>query len=234
MKKIFCLIMLVCTMICSNVHASDDEMFLSVTDNAGILSDATERYIYTQNQILSEETGARIIIATEKTTGELSVNEYASELYDDLGIEHIGRENSVFIFMCEAGDDYSVIISEGISAAMTDKFAEQCLVKFMEPDFDKKKYDKAAIKTFNAFGNWYDEKYDTGLELTEDMKPYRNMIKDEKEQKQRRTTLIVLAVVFAVVGVLAGLMYIRKKKRMMRLQKKRQERRKRYMQIRQG
>lgn len=234
MKKLICMILIICSVCCISVSASEDEEFFSVMDNAGMISDETERYIYTQNKIISEDTGARIIITTEKTTGELSVNEYAAKLYDDLGIEHIGRENSVFIFMCESGDDYSVIISDGISAAMTDKFAEQCLVKFMEPDFADGDYDKAAVKIFNAFARWYTDRYDTHPKLTEDMSKYRNIIKDEKEQKHRRTTLIVVAVIFATVGVLSAIIYIRRKKRLMRLQKKRQERRKRYMQIRQG
>jgi len=231
MKKILILICLILSLVANSVYASNDEEFLSVIDNAGILSEAVERYICTQNKILSEDTGARIIVATGVNTGELTVSEYARELYKELGIEHIGRNNSVFIFISEEEKDYCLIVSEGISAALTDTYAQKCLVKYMEADFDKGNYSSAVVKTFNAFGSWYAEKYNTDIDFTEDMSEYNTIVKTERTRKRIRTVLIVLLVVFVTLGLMSAIIRYRRNKRMERLRQKRQERRRRYMQI---
>lgn len=231
MKKFLILLILIFSFTANTVYASSDEEFLSVADGGGILSEAVERYIYTQNKLLSKKTGARIIIATAAETGELSVNEYARRLYDELGVSHIGRNNSVFIFICSEDKDYSLIVADGINAALTDSYAQKCLVDYMEEDFDKGDYDEAVVKTFNAFGAWYADKYKADLEFTEDMSEYNSIIKTEKKRKRIKTALVAVMAACIVIFVISALIRRRRKKRIEQLRKKRQERRKRYMQI---
>ena len=101
----------------------------------------------------------------------------------------------------------------------------------MEEDFDKGNYDDAVIKTYNAFADWYQQKYRFELELTEDMTDYDNIVKTERKRRQLRTVLVVFFWVFVVVGGLTAIVRYRRKKRLEKLRRKRQERRKRYMQI---
>lgn len=213
------------------VSAKKTDDFLSVIDSAGILSEETERYIYTQNKQLSEETGARIIFLTAEDTDELSVNEYASKSFDDLGIKKLGRSNSVFVFICTGDRDYSLIVSPGINASLTDSYAQKCLVEYLEPDFEKGDYDKAVVRCFNAFGNWYSDTYSIDMEFTEDMTEYKSIIKTEKKQRKIRTIFKVIFWVALTVSLLYALIRYRREKRMKKLRQKRQERRKRYMQI---
>lgn len=230
MKKLLAIILIIISLFTQNVFAAEEE-FLSVVDNASMLSEASKRYIYTQNKKLDKYTGARIIIATQENTGELSVNEYAAEYYDGLGIENIGRNNSVFIFICKSTDDYAVIVSDGISAALTKELAEQSLVDYMEPYFNKGDYSGACVSIYNAYAQWYADKYNISLDLTEDMREYDYIIKTEKQKKQRTTIFIVIAAIGAVFGLFSYLSRRREKKVEEKLRKKRQERRKRYMQI---
>ena len=230
MKKLISVMLIVICLLTQVAFAAEEE-FLSVLDNASMLSESVKRYIYTQNKILDKETGARIIIATEESTGELSVNEYASELYDNLGISAIGRNNGVFLFICKSTKDYAVVVSEGIGASLTKKYAEQCLVDYLEPYFDEGDYDGACVSIYNAYAEWYAEKYNINLDLTEDMVEYDTIIKTERQKKQLTTVFLVIAGVGAVVGLFSYLSHRRRKKVMEKLRKKRQERRKRYMQI---
>jgi uncharacterized membrane protein YgcG len=68
MKKLLVFILII-SMLSSVTAFADDEEFTSVSDGASILSEATERYIYTQNKILSDKAGARVIIATATDSG---------------------------------------------------------------------------------------------------------------------------------------------------------------------
>ena len=132
MKKIILIMFLILSLTFCSASAAEDEDFTSTVDSAGILSEAVERYIYTSNKLLSRETGARIIVATSQETGELTVNEYAKQLYDELGVSYMGRNNSIFIFISCEDKDYCLIVSEGISASLTESYAQKCLVEYME------------------------------------------------------------------------------------------------------
>ena len=231
MKRIVCLLIAFVILSLPSVYAREEEDFLSVTDGASILSEEVERYIYTKNKLLDEKTGARIIIATATDTGELSVNEYARELHKNLGVSGIGRNNGVFVFICSSDKDYTLIVSPGINAALTDSYAQKCLVEYMEADFENGNYDEAVVKTFNAFGRWYNDTYDTDISFTEDMTEYKSIIRNEKQRKSIRRVAVV-SIWVIVIGVLFTLIIrYRRNKRMEKLRKKRQERRKRYMEI---
>ena len=227
MKKLLCLLISV-VMLFTGAFARSDEEFLSVTDNAHILSDATERYIYTQNKTLFEETGARIIFCTEKGTGELSVTEYADSMYEELGVSNIGRNNSVFVFVSLEDKDYTVKVGEGISASLTIDKAQKHLIKYMEKDFDSESYDKAVINTFNAFGKWYVQKYGIDLALTDDMSAYKNIVKTERNERRLKNIIIGVLAVAVAVALFTTIIHIRRKRRMARLRRRRQERRRRY------
>lgn len=215
-------------------YAAEVPDTISVHDNAGILSSSTEKYILTQNEALSKSCGAKIIFLTDDTTDELSTNEYANFIFKEWNIEKIGRSNSVLVFMCPEKNDYIVLVSDGISAALTKVFANECLVKYMEPDFAKKNYDEAAVKTYNAFAGWYNDNYNkVELSLTEDLSEYEAIVDYEEKVSRRKTISITIIIVLIAVAALSTSIYVRRKMRMKRLQKRRIERRRRYMRARQ-
>ena len=63
------------------------EEFTSTLDYADIISDSTERYIYTQNKTLFQKTNARVIFATVSDTGDESPYNCAKELYEKASAE---------------------------------------------------------------------------------------------------------------------------------------------------
>ena len=227
MKKILSLI-IAFLLIFSCASASKDEDFVSVSDNAGILSDAVERYIYTVNKDLHQKAGARIVFCTENSIGSSSCVEYADSLYSSMGISKIGRNNCVFVFVCKDDSDYTVKVGEGISGVLTDADAQRYLYKYMEKDFAKGNYDRAILKTFNAFGKWYAERYAIELSLTEDMTSFKNIVKTEHKKEKVRSFVITLACVVSVFLLFWIAAHIRRKRRMARIRRRRQERRRRY------
>lgn len=234
MKKIIAFILIIFIHTSGVALAKGTDEFLSVADGAQMLSEATERYIYTQNRALSKKTEARIIFATVESTGDLDTYACAAEMYDSLGVSHIGRNNSIFVLLCKEEKDYAIIVSDGINAALTDSKAQRYLAGYLEPDFDKGNYDDAVIKTFNSFAGWYEEEYSTSLELTEDLADYDAMIKDEHRREFIKKVVIIALSVAVFVFAIWALVRYRRKKRMQRLIKKRQERRRRYAQSLRG
>ena len=228
MKRIISFLILI-SMIFTTAFADDE--FVSVYDESNILSAAVEKYIYMQNQKLSDKTGAMVVIATGSSTGELSVHEYAENLYKQLGVGSIGRKNGVFLFICESSKDYHVIVAPGINASLTNQEAQKILSENLEKPFEKEYYDRAVIDTFNAFVLWYADKYDVNIDITDDMSEYKDIIRTENNERTIRMVLTISLSVILTVGILWYLGYRSRKKRMEKLRKKSQERRKRYMAI---
>lgn len=230
MRKLILIFMVIFSLLTVNTYAKKSENFTSTLDYADIISDSTERYIFTQNKTLFNKTNARVIFATVSDTGDMSAYDYAKELYDNLGIKNIGRNNSVFILLCPDEKDYCLIVSDGISATLTEAYAQKCLVEYMEKDFEKGNYDDAVIKTFNAFAQWYQDEYRTELELTEDMGDYDDIIKSEKRIERIKKTVVILLLIIVAIVLFAVIGRHRRRKKEEKLLKKRQERRRRYRQ----
>lgn len=233
MKKIFSVFILIFLLLPNiSVIASDVPEEISVNDNAGVLSRSAEKYIASQNKLLSKACGAKIVVVTENPPKEMSVNEYAQLIARQWHINSIGRSNSVLILMAPAARDYAVVISDGISEALTDVYAQNCLINFMEPDFAQKRYSDAAVKTYNGIAEWYNKNYNNvSLKLTDDISKYKKMVETEKEEENRRTKIRISSVIAVIIVCAAAVMYIRKRIRIMKLRQKRNERRKRYLDL---
>lgn len=234
MKKLAVILTVIFLMLTVNTYAKKAEEFTSTVDYADIISDSTERYIYTQNKNLFKKTNARVIFASASDTGDMTTYDYAKELYDNLGIKNIGRNNSIFIFLYPEEKDYCLIVSDGISATLTEAYAQKCLVEYMEKDFEKGNYDDAVVKTFNAFAGWYQEEYRTELDLTEDMGDYDDIIRSERRMEKIRKIAIASLSVLIVIGLVLIVGRHRKRKKEEKLLKNRQERRRRYSQSLRG
>ena len=228
MKRIVSFLILI-SMIFTTAFAEDE--FISVYDESKILSAAVEKYIYMQNKKLFDKTGARLVVATGSSTGELSVHEYAENLYKQLGVGSLGRKNGIFLFICESSKDYHVIVAPGINASLTNQEAQKILSENLEKPFEKAYYNRAVIDTFNAFVLWYADKYDITIDVTDDMSEYKDIIRTENNAKTLKMVLTISLSVIFTVGILWYLAHRSRKKRMEKLRKKRQERRKRYMAI---
>ena len=233
MKKILNFLLAI-SFIFMSAYSSEIPEIISVHDNAKILSDATKKYITTQNEELSKKCGAKIIFLTENLTDENSVKDYAKAVFNEWGIKSIGRNNSVFVFLSPNKRDYTAVVAEGISASLTNMLAEQNLIYYMEPDFDKKNYDDAVIKTYNAFASWYNSNYNNvSLNLTEDLAEYEEMADYEKKEARIKTAGILAIIISAIIAAMIITISVRRNLRMKRLEKRRLERKKRYMKARQ-
>lgn len=233
MKKSLTVLMLVLLFLLPmSVFAAEEAPFRSVDDSAGIISRAAEKYINTQNKLLSDSCGAKIIFVTVNSTDELTLGEYAENLAQSWKINSDKAKNSVIVVYNPKTHDYTAKVSDAVSRALTNVFIENCLINCTEPDFAEKNYSDAAVKTFNAIAAWYEDNYKSvNLNLTDDMSDYEAMINSENEEIHRKKVNRALVITFSVIFVLFAVLYVRRRLRIMRIRKKRRERRTRYLRL---
>ncbi len=228
MKKLILLITLMLSIPCNGfaaaaVHAAD-------ADKASVISEAAERYIDTKNAELSKKCGASIIIATVKSTGELSMSEYAQSLSKAYRLNSGEKSNSVLILFCIEKKDYTVIVADGISASLTAKEAEKFLAEYAEKDFAKKNYTKSAIKTYNGIASWYNENYtNLKISLSDDISEYEAAVENEHIQEHRHALNRKIILTVTIITLLVILLYTKRRMRLIKARKKRNERKLRYM-----
>jgi len=204
-------------------YASDENSDIVFKDYSGIVSDSAKNYINRKNEKLYDVTGARIVFVTVNSTEGLSAQEYCERLYAELGLKKSGRNNSVLCVVAPNEKDYGFEQGANISLTLTDDLIDEFIVEYFEPNFRKKCYDEAVLKTFNALAGWYEDKY-TSLNLSLDKKIRNHMggavTKDIMEKPNR-------ILMWAGIGVgLVVLIVIMKIKRNIDLQIRQHERRK--------
>lgn len=234
MRKLFFLIALILTIPCSAYAAS--AVRAADADKANVISEAAERYIDTKNSELTKKCGASIIVATVKSTGELSMNEYAQSLVKTYRLNSQNKSNSVLVLFCIDKKDYAIIVADGISASLTAKEAEKYLAEFAEKDFSKKNYSTSAIKTFNGIAEWYNEHYNNlDISLSDDISEYEKAVETEHQNEHRHALNRKIIFTVTIVALIIIFLYTKRKMRLIKARKKRNERKLRYMRgIRKG
>lgn len=230
MKKLFYTLLLLAA-ICIPVNGfAADIVPAADADAAHIISKAAERYIDTKNKELSSKCNANIVIATVNSLSELTIGEYAKELFKTYRLNSGKKSNSVLVVFCTEKNDYTVVVADGISGSLTMQTAEQYLTEYTEKDFAKKNYSKAAVKTYNGIAKWYNDNYNNlDISLTDDISEYAAAVKSEQQNQHRRAVnrKIILSVTAAAVLII--LFYTKRRMRLIKARKKRNERKLRYM-----
>lgn len=121
-----------------------------VLDQAGVLSDATEKEIVSENKELFEETGGEIVIAAVDFLGGESIRDYAYDMFNSWGVGSEERNNGILLVMAIGEDNYYAQSGYGIEDYFDGGKMQELLDEYLEPDFAAGDYDAGAKKFFDA------------------------------------------------------------------------------------
>ena len=130
-----------------------------VGDYAGVLSDATEDYIMTQNETLTAATGGAIVVVTVDFLDGMEIDDYAYEIFNDWGIGDADADNGLLLLLAIGEENYYALQGSGIQNALTASKLDDYLWNYLESDFAAGDYDAGVRKVFDAFYDWYDSYY---------------------------------------------------------------------------
>ncbi len=208
---------------CVGAVAKSDFDKTNVTDYSGVLSDFVKEYISAKNDILFEQTGAKIIFLVTDSVSDTDIKGYTENLYDLWGISDLGRKNSIFVVVDTGSKEYSFLKGKNLKYALTDSEVYKYFVDSFEPYFSENSYDRAVMSLYNALGRWYEANYnDLSLSLDDDYSKYMYGTR-KKDVEPKTDTLWLWVGVLVCLGVLIISLCI---KRNMVLKQRRYERRK--------
>lgn len=134
-----------------------------VYDESDVISSSTENHIVDQNDKLCYSTGAQIVIAAVKTTGETAIRDYAKEMFTAWGIGDGEKSNGVLVLLAIDDDDYWVTQGSGIEDKLTSGDIKVMIDNLLEPSFAAKNYDKGVLSLFNKLITTFEGIYDVTL-----------------------------------------------------------------------
>jgi len=131
-----------------------------VTDDAGVLTEATRRDIIDANIDLENRCqGAQIVIVTVKYLDGMPSDEYANRLFNNWGVGSGTANNGMLLLLATEELKGWLVVGNGISGAFTDRMAEDYLDSFFWDDVDARRFDAAVRNICEALFTWYGDYY---------------------------------------------------------------------------
>ncbi|MCE3200946.1 TPM domain-containing protein [Paenibacillus sonchi] len=121
-----------------------------VNDFADVIDTKTENYMVNYGVRLHQKDGAQVVLVTVDSTNGVSMEEYATALFNSWGVGSADKNNGVLLLMSIKDDDYWAVPGKGLESTLTDSKISKILSASLEPDFAKKDYSAGARKTYGA------------------------------------------------------------------------------------
>ncbi len=121
-----------------------------VSDFAGLLSASGKNRLETQLSLVEKETGAEIAVVTVKSLDGMSIEEYASRLFEKWGIGKKGKDNGVLFLTASDERKVRIEVGYGLEAVITDARAGRILDNEVLPAYKRGDYEAGIIAGINA------------------------------------------------------------------------------------
>ena len=120
----------------------------AVLDQAGVLSEETINTVDSYNNALAS-TGAEIGVLTVDFTGNLSIDDYALQVFNEWGIGDKKKQNGVLFLLVTGDENYYCTLGTGLEGEITYSRLKSLLNDYAEPGFAKGDYD-ACVTEFTG------------------------------------------------------------------------------------
>ncbi len=122
-----------------------------ITDEAGVISDATEEYIVSQNALLEQNcSGAQIVVVVVDFLDGMDIEDYCYQLFDELDIGSDAEDNGVLLLLTIGEENYWCMQGTGLINSLSSGTIDDILWYNLEPDFAVGNYDAGVKTVFDA------------------------------------------------------------------------------------
>jgi len=106
-----------------------------VVDRSGIIDSAARGRIEGWILELKQKTSAEVAVVTVNSTGPLSIEEYAVNLFQRFGIGQKGKDNGVLLLVAYKDRHMRIEAGYGLEGAITDAYSSRIINTIIAPEF---------------------------------------------------------------------------------------------------
>lgn len=136
-----------------------------INDYAEILTPKTEDYIINVNKELNKQSGAQIVIVTLKSLEGRTIEDYATELFNNFEIGNFERNNGVLFLLALDEREFRIEVGTGLEELLTDEKTGEIQDEFIIPYFKENKWNFGIKNGFNKIARILENHY--AIELCE-------------------------------------------------------------------
>ena len=133
-----------------------------VCDDANIIDENTEDQINTILTDLNTKTGVHVLVVTVPSLNGYSIEDYANELFNTIGIGDKDRNDGVLLLISSGDTRVRLEIGVGLEGILTDSVCGRILDADFVPYRAQKDYNSAVLNTITSvsekIANYYDFK----------------------------------------------------------------------------
>ena len=143
------------------------EKDIYIYDQDNVIDDDVEKKLNTMLIELEQKTEAEFAVVSIKSLLGRSIEDYANNLFNTLGIGKKGKDNGVLLLFSRSDSRVRLEIGRGLEGCLNDAKCGRILDDYFVPYREKDEYTKATELTVQAVLNVVAEEYDidiTGLD----------------------------------------------------------------------
>jgi len=137
---IFAIVMAV---LCQSARAADLPVMTGrVVDDAKVLTPATRERLNNALKVHQQKTSDQVAVLTVPTIGDVSIEEYATKVFEAWKPGIKGKDNGVLIVVVTKDRKMRIEVGYGLEGTLTDVEANRIIRDFLTPQFKAGNYDK--------------------------------------------------------------------------------------------
>lgn len=179
----------------SDVILINEKQDIFVYDEANLIDDEVEKNLNELLVTLEEKTTAELAVISIPSLNNMTIEEYAFKLFNDLGIGKKEKDNGVLLLFSKTDNKVRLEIGRGLEGCLNDGKCGRILDNYFVPYREEGKYTEAAQLTTNAVISVISEEYQIDIEGVEKV--------DIPEEDDIPTWLIILLVILLILIVIA-------------------------------
>lgn len=145
--------------------AGDLDTQEAVIDEAGILTQDTENYVYNLSRALDESCGAKIGVYTVEYIGNTTMEGYAYDIANRWQLGDAEKDNGILLLLAVGEDDYYVTRGAGLESALSAQTLKSLLNRELEPSWVEGDYDTGTRQTVYALAEQLCGYYGLAIDL---------------------------------------------------------------------
>ena len=134
-----------------------------VIDQSGIIDGTARDRIEGWILELKQKTNAEVAVVTVDSTGPLSIEEYAVNLFQRFGIGQKGRDNGVLLLVAYKDRHMRIEVGYGLEGAVTDATSSRIINAIMTPEFKEGRFSDGIEKGTAAIVTLIAKEYNATL-----------------------------------------------------------------------
>jgi len=174
-----------------------EDVYIYDTDNC--IDDEVEQKLNHMLIDLENKTEAEFAVISIPSLNNMTIEEYSSNLFNNLGIGKEGKDNGVLLLFSKSDNKVRLEIGRGFEGFLNDAKCGRILDNYFVPYREENKYTEATENTVNAVLSAISEEYDVQIQDVQSV-----TIPDDSEEGLPTWVYIVILIILVILKIYFG------------------------------